>query len=244
LFPLKEDVTVKQIDAALNKLSTVGMVQVYMYDQKPFLQLTAWNVHQQIRSQKSKFPAPEEYEDKKGINWKLDINCNQMISIAPVIQSNPIQSEYESESESNPNPKKDYCAEQLLTQSSALEDSTSSASLDLPAQGENPAIFIAMPLIGGTEHPVSQAEVDQWAELYPAVDVPQVLREIKGWSLANPKKRKTKTGVNRFINAWLAREQNKGHPSNDRDDPNMKGRGLSAVNQRGSPQYRDEWGID
>jgi hypothetical protein len=83
LFPLKDGVTIKQVTDALNKLSTVGMVQVYEYDQKPFLQLVSWANHQQIRNKKSKFPEP-------------DINCNQMNADVPVIQSNP---------NPNPNPK-------------------------------------------------------------------------------------------------------------------------------------------
>lgn len=89
LFPLKDGVTLKQIVDALNKLSTVGLVQVYEYDQKPYLQLTTWARHQQIRNQKSKYPEPPA---------KSDFNCNQLLSNAPVIQSNPIRIQSESES--------------------------------------------------------------------------------------------------------------------------------------------------
>lgn len=32
---------------------------------------------------------------------------------------------------------------------------------------------------------------------------------MKGWLIANPNNRKTPTGMLRFINGWLAREQNK-----------------------------------
>ena len=38
----------------------------------------------------------------------------------------------------------------------------------------------------------------------------QELRKMIGWLEANPKKRKTKQGVLRFVTAWLAREQDKG----------------------------------
>jgi len=80
LFPLKEGITLKQIEASLSKLSTVGMVQVYMYDQKPFLQLKNWGEHQQTRAVKSKYPNPTEIIG----NNDLDNNCYQMISDAPV----------------------------------------------------------------------------------------------------------------------------------------------------------------
>ncbi len=66
-FPLKDDITKKQIADALNKLSTVGLVRGYEVRGKSFLQLTAWEKHQQIRAKNSKYPAPDEA-------------CNQLIS--------------------------------------------------------------------------------------------------------------------------------------------------------------------
>lgn len=59
-------------------------------------------------------------------------------------------------------------------------------------------------------YPVFQADVDKWAELYPAVDILAELRKMAGWCDANPSKRKTKGGVQRFINGWLAKEQDRG----------------------------------
>jgi hypothetical protein len=47
LFPLR-DVTNKQIDAALSKLVTVGMVRVYKYDRQLLLQLENWGKHQRL----------------------------------------------------------------------------------------------------------------------------------------------------------------------------------------------------
>lgn len=46
--------------------------------------------------------------------------------------------------------------------------------------------------------------------LYPAVDVMQELRNMLGWLRANPTRRKTKNGMARFINSWLAKEQDRG----------------------------------
>lgn len=58
-------------------------------------------------------------------------------------------------------------------------------------------------------YPVYQADVDKWAGLYPAVDILAELRKMAGWSDANPSKRKTKGGIQRFINGWLAKEQDR-----------------------------------
>ena len=40
-FPLK-DITEKDIDKAINKLASVGLVKVYEVQQKPYLQLVTW----------------------------------------------------------------------------------------------------------------------------------------------------------------------------------------------------------
>jgi hypothetical protein len=77
------------------------------------------------------------------------------------------------------------------------------------AEQASPPAF-TIPLIDKTEHRITQAEVDEWAAAYPAVNVPQQIREMRAWSSANPSQRKTARGVNAFIVRWLAREQDKG----------------------------------
>lgn len=77
-----------------------------------------------------------------------------------------------------------------------------------PSQSTPPVIEI--PLNDGSMHPVSKADIDKWAALYPAVDVLSALRKIAAWNDANPKRRKTKGGIRRHINSWLSREQDSG----------------------------------
>lgn len=67
-----------------------------------------------------------------------------------------------------------------------------------------------IPLNDGSEFGVSEDLAAELQKLYPAVDVSQTLNEIRGWNLANPKKRKTKGGVVSHINAWMSKEQNRG----------------------------------
>ena len=51
---------------------------------------------------------------------------------------------------------------------------------------------------------------------------------MKGWLDSNQKKRKTKRGILRFVNAWLSREQDKGR----RYEPNEKKRKFNNFDQR------------
>ena len=69
---------------------------------------------------------------------------------------------------------------------------------------------ITLPLNDGTEYSVFQNQRQEWETLYPAVDVMQQLRNMRGWLLSNPDKRKTKRGIQRFITAWLAKDQDRG----------------------------------
>lgn len=73
---------------------------------------------------------------------------------------------------------------------------------------ETPSV-ISLPLNDGSEFGVTVAMASEFSTLYPAVDVMQELRNMRGWLLNNPKNRKTASGIRRFINSWLAREQDK-----------------------------------
>lgn len=66
---------------------------------------------------------------------------------------------------------------------------------------------ITLPLNDKTEFPIYDKHVAEWIELYPAVDVMQELRNMRGWLNSNPTKRKTARGIMRFITGWLSREQ-------------------------------------
>lgn len=95
-----------------------------------------------------------------------------------------------------------------------------------------PAFFL--PLNDKTNYPISLAQVEEWKCLYPAVDVMQQLRNMKGWLDANPSKRKTKAGILRFVVGWLAKEQDRGGL-----------RGVSREQAKPIPNYdeKEKWGL-
>lgn len=70
--------------------------------------------------------------------------------------------------------------------------------------------IISLILNDKTYYEVTKDDYDEWVELYPAVNVMQELRNMKGWCDSNPTKRKTRRGIKRFINAWLTKEQDRG----------------------------------
>lgn len=72
------------------------------------------------------------------------------------------------------------------------------------------ANIAALILNDGSEWRPSKALFAEYVRLYPGVDVEQQFNEMRGWCLSNPQKRKTRKGITRFVNSWLAREQDKG----------------------------------
>lgn len=73
-----------------------------------------------------------------------------------------------------------------------------------------PVPAITLPLVDKSEFPITEAQVLEFRELYPAVDVMAQLREMRGWCIGNPTKKKTKAGILRFVTSWLAKEQDRG----------------------------------
>lgn len=67
-----------------------------------------------------------------------------------------------------------------------------------------------IPLNDGSGWRPTASEYEELCRLYPGVNVQQEFRNMRGWSMSNPSKRKTKTGVKRFVNSWLSREQDRG----------------------------------
>lgn len=88
VFPLRERVTVKDIDNALRGLAAKGCVSLYTVGGRPYLWFPTWSEHQRIRDCKPKYPGPEEQDEMT--------TCGNLPQIAADCGLNPIQS--------NPNP--------------------------------------------------------------------------------------------------------------------------------------------
>ena len=194
LFPLRDEISTVDIENALAHLHDVGCIQLYTVENKPFLYLPTWADHQRIRNKKAKYPDPEMGEivddlDSYGSNTQtLDRELLTNDGPPARVYENPIQSE------SNPESESKYCAEQNSA----------------PETGEAPDAVMTLPLNDKTEFPILESDVEKWAELYPAVDILSELRKMRGWLDANQKRRKTKSGILRFVNGWLSREQDRG----------------------------------
>lgn len=189
LFPLKT-IREKQLLNAITNLEKVGMILYYTVDNRPYLQLTSWNCHQKIRTLRSKYPAP---------------GCADNAIIIGVDDDNEVKTT--KKSAINTAVKVNNMSEETNEFDTANKNSASQNPVQSP-------IVIELMLNNSTMHGISQKEVDELQKLYPNVDIMQELRKMIGWIKGNPKKRKTKAGIDRFINSWLAKEQDSNKPVN------------------------------
>ena len=88
----------------------------------------------------------------------------------------------------------------------AQSDACASSAPEPAEEQEQPVAMI--PLADGSEFPVPASLASEYATAYPGVDVPRELAQVRAWCLSNPRKRKTKNGIRRFLNSWLDRAQN------------------------------------
>lgn len=85
---------------------------------------------------------------------------------------------------------------------------------------DNSPVVGNVTLNDGTIYGVTEKALSELQSLYPAVNAEQELRNIIGWCNANPKNRKTRSGVMRFINSWFSRTQNSARKSGQQKKQN------------------------
>lgn len=113
----------------------------------------------------------------------------------------------------NPPPEVEVELEEELNITSTVVDVCSELESSKQAKSKKePAVF-ELPTNTGEGYAFYQSDIDGYKSLYPSVNVEQEMRKMIGWLDANPTRRKTKTGMKRFVNSWLANEQDKYKPA-------------------------------
>lgn len=60
LFSLRERVTIKDVDTALQTLAAAGCVSLYQVGERPYYEFPNWTEHQYVKNVKPKYPLPED----------------------------------------------------------------------------------------------------------------------------------------------------------------------------------------
>lgn len=97
-FPLRDRVTVKDIDASLHALAAKGCISFYEIDGKSYFWFPSWNEHQRIRDSKPKYPAPDESAQIA----QLAASCRESPRVAATRRDSPPESNPNTNPNTNP----------------------------------------------------------------------------------------------------------------------------------------------
>lgn len=106
-------------------------------------------------------------------------------------------------------PDADHCETQVSIGKVSIGKDSISTICPEPEPAPGRVQIIALALNDGSTYSIFKDQLEEWTELFPAVDVMQELRKMKSWLDSNPSRRKTKRGILRFVNGWLSKEQDK-----------------------------------
>lgn len=213
-IPYTEDMLAAQfgrplavVRLALRTFESFGMIEVV----DNFLCLPSWEKYQSADKLAGMRSKNAERQARYRERQKAKMLGNAVTHALPVTQHNALDID------------RDIDIEEEREKEDILPEAETAPAQPKPAAPSSPVV-ISIILNDKSEFPITEADVEGWKDLYPAVDVMQELRKMKGWADSNPQKRKTKAGIKRFINAWLAKEQDRYHgPVDNRQAPPPRG---------------------
>lgn len=104
--------------------------------------------------------------------------------------------------------------ENQQTNNNNINNNNINTSEQTPKNGTG--IFII--LEDGTFYDVLPDKLTMWQQAYPELDVERELYRMASWCDANPTKRKTRRGIEKFINGWLNRSQKDGQQNSKKEE--------------------------
>ena len=158
----------------------------------------------------------EDMAEKEAIIEKLKYDCDTNVLPAQYDRNTtviPSNNDRNTEEKRREEKREDNTCNEYIASPELQSDDADSAP--------SSPVFITLPCVGSPSRPnqshsVTEADVEMYEKLYPALDVRQELREMYGWLDANPKRRKKNTRS--FITNWLGRSTDRARVPDNRGD--------------------------
>ena len=204
LYPYDEDAG-EMILGWLVELENGGFIRLYTIDGTHYLDIPKWLKHQKIdRPSVSRIPAYDDSEKQGGVDHKggsFDEPSTSPREDASIIRE-PSRALDAGPRTVDLGPRT-LDRTPLAQKPSALEQTKDEkAILTYPCRGKDGGIG---DLDGSQIWALTQSQADTWTELYRSTDVLGECRRALAWVEANPTKRKTPSGMPKFMVGWLNR---------------------------------------
>lgn len=207
---------VNTVRLALSTFHEYGMVEII----DNVITIPNWSKHQTLDAYERRKARDRERIAKKRAEQKALIALSPDMSADTSPDVAPLEVDIEEDVD-------------IEEENTLLPEAETAPATPKPSAPSSPMV-ISITLNDKTEYPITEADIEGWKDLYPAVDILQELRKMKGWADANPTKRKTKAGIKRFINAWLAKEQDRYHGPADSGQQPYQGGGYRNAAPHGA----------
>ena len=102
-------------------------------------------------------------------------------------------------------------------------------------------ILYSLVLKDGSEYPITEDDLKGWEKNFPSLDVRNEFLKMQSWCESNPSKRKTKTGIKRFINGWLSKVRPLKVSDYEEVLPNWMTQQEEELPEWMTPEMREEW---
>lgn len=195
LFPYDTD-ALDLIDSWLSELERENCIRRYNSGGNTYLEVCNWLQHQKIdRPTPSRLPQFDEGSRLTREDSMLDHGPRTM-DLGPRIMDQKYSSELASQSS-----KPDATAMPIdaIDQGKPDEETTETvALLWFPCAGKKDSWALQQPM------------VEELSQAFPAVDVLAECKKALAWVNANQKKKKTYSGMPKFITGWMSRVQDRG----------------------------------
>jgi hypothetical protein len=111
--------------------------------------------------------------------------------------------------------REEVCAEPPLAADSAPPVTSDVSSTDPPPAVDPSPVALWFPLKGkgAGQWGLTEANVVEYAEVFPGVNILAECRKARQWCHDNPVRQKTRGGIKGFVTRWLGRAQNSGGSS-------------------------------
>lgn len=106
-FPLRERVTVRDIESGLHVLADIGCINLYTVGGGSYLYFPNWGQHQRIQQKRSRYPAPDEPDDQRentnenGTSPSSTVSHRESPPESNPIQSNPVMKDEDDDERQN-----------------------------------------------------------------------------------------------------------------------------------------------
>jgi hypothetical protein len=102
-------------------------------------------------------------------------------------------------------------------------------------------VVVMLPLTSDKEAPVTEDFVAEMEKAYPGVDVRHELGRMRAWLIGNPKRKKTASGIGRFVTSWLTTQQDSGGTTARRPSRNQRHAAPAPPTPERKTDFRDRY---